>query len=262
MPANTLVIRADASVANGLGHVMRCLAIAQAWQDSGGDVVYVMAESTDAVDLRLQAEGMAQLHLEGAPGSMADVRGLVENARSVLADWVVLDGYHFGEEYQRSLRTSGLRVLTIDDRNTCVHSCADIVLNPDVVLEPDVSPSSEQKKRESGAELLSGPKYALLRREFLSGNFVPRPGSDDRLRLLVTMGGSDPENISLRVIEALHELEPHELEIAVLVGGSNPHFESLEKMTKKFDRGLKLVKDPDDVPQWMAWADVAVTVAG
>ena len=55
---------------------MRCLALAQAWQDGGGNVAFAMAESTPAIDARLRSEGMEIVHLDVSPNSLQDARAL------------------------------------------------------------------------------------------------------------------------------------------------------------------------------------------
>src|ERR1700675_1782319 len=115
MKSAVLLIRADASLAIGTGHVMRCLALAQAWKDAGGRAIFAIAQSTPAIEERLRDE---RFDVERAPvpvGSVADAEETARLAHKHGALWSVIDGYEFGAEYQTNLKGHGLRVLFIDD---------------------------------------------------------------------------------------------------------------------------------------------------
>src|SRR5262249_3262600 len=50
-----LIIRADAGAHIGAGHVMRCLALAERWQQSGGDVTFLTKALSPPMQARLKA---------------------------------------------------------------------------------------------------------------------------------------------------------------------------------------------------------------
>src|SRR5205809_6547913 len=101
MAPGTLSIRADASVAIGTGHVMRCLALAQAWRDAGGRVVFATNDLSPAIEPRLRSERIEVVKCNAVGGSAQDALQLEELSRAHHADWVVVDGCQFNAEYQR-----------------------------------------------------------------------------------------------------------------------------------------------------------------
>jgi UDP-2,4-diacetamido-2,4,6-trideoxy-beta-L-altropyranose hydrolase len=253
---STVVIRADASIAIGTGHVMRCLALAQAWQDGGGHVTFAMAESTPAIDARLRSEGMEIVHLKVSPNHLQDARALATVASDRQAAWVVVDGYRFDSEYQRNLKNAGLKLLLVDDLGQCENYFADLVLNQNLHAAESMYAS-----REAYTRLLLGPRFAMLRRDFRRWSKRRREIAPNGRKVLVTMGGSDPDNVTAVVLQALGEVKIDGLEVVAVLGGSNPHVDFLQRFANH-SASIRLQKDAANMPELMAWADIAVAAAG
>jgi UDP-2,4-diacetamido-2,4,6-trideoxy-beta-L-altropyranose hydrolase len=253
----TILLRADASVAMGTGHAMRCLALSQAWQDAGGTATFAMAETTLAVTNRLQLENVETKSISARTGSNEDAQAVIELARHSHADWIVVDGYSFEADYQRALKSAGFKILFIDDYGHAKHYFADVILNQNVSAKAGV-----YSERETTTRLLLGTRYCLLRREFSARLDWQRQIEPACRRVLVTMGGSDPGNLTTRMIEALALAGTEGFEAKIVVGGSNPHFTAIEKAA--FDSGLniKVLRDVSNPADLMSEADIAISAAG
>jgi UDP-2,4-diacetamido-2,4,6-trideoxy-beta-L-altropyranose hydrolase len=257
MLASTLIIRTDASIAIATGHVMRCLALGQAWQDAGGNVVFAMAESTPAVNARLRSEGMEIVQLRASANGVQDARDVAALACDRHAVWVVVDGYRFDSEYQHNLKNAGLQLLFVDDLGQCEHYFADLVLDQNVHASDKM-----YANRESYTRLLLGPRYAMLRREFHARREWRREIPAIGRKVLVSMGGSDPDNLTLRLIEAFPRISVPHPEITVVAGGSNPQLADLQRAVAGLSVPIHLVGNASDMPELMAQSDIAIICAG
>ena len=255
MNSDPLVIRVDASVAMGTGHVMRCLALAQAWQDSGGRAVFAVTEIPPAIRQKLLAESFEVVPVSSTPGKPEDTIQTIALGRKQRCEWIVVDGYQFGAGYQLALKRAGFKVLFLDDYGHAGRYSADLVLNQNAGASAELYGNRDPQTR-----LLLGPRYCLLRREFAAWRGWRREITAAGRKVLVTIGGSDPGNLTGLVVEALRAL--HDIEATVVVGGSNPHFGDLEQATWQFGGWLQLRQNASNMSELMAWADLAVAGAG
>jgi UDP-2,4-diacetamido-2,4,6-trideoxy-beta-L-altropyranose hydrolase len=233
---------------------MRCLALAQAWQDAGGKIVFAMAESTPAIDERLLSEGMEIVRLKVSPNSAQDAREVAALAHHRHAAWIVVDGYRFDSAYQSNLKNAGLKLLFVEDLGQCGHYSADLVLNQNAHAD-----ESMYSNREPNTRLLLGPRFVMLRRDFVPWRNWRREIAPCGYRVLVTMGGSDPDNFTAVVLKALREVKIDRLEVIAVLGGSNPHAAFSDPSGTP---AIRVLRNPSNMPELMAWADVAVSAAG
>ena len=270
-----LLIRADADGRMGTGHVMRCLALARAWQSAdgprhGSQSTFLSRCPIEGLRRRIRSAGNELILLDRshpAPSDLAATLDVLAQAKTgsqpADATWVVLDGYHFDSSYQLAVRDAGGRVVAIDDSVRLPHYHADVLLNQNAGAEQlDCACDSE-------TSLLLGPRFALLRPEFQPWESFRRMTPGLARKVLVTLGGADPTNATLPVLGALARLSdaaakdavPH-WEAKIVLGPANPHLDSLREKLRRTSGNVQLLTDVDDMAELMAWADVAVTAAG
>jgi UDP-2,4-diacetamido-2,4,6-trideoxy-beta-L-altropyranose hydrolase len=251
MKPDVLLIRADASRAIGTGHVMRCLALAEAWQDAGGTASLAVAELPDALSPRVTSEGVTLSRVHATPGGPEDAAATVAQAQGLSADWVAIDGDRFGSDFLETVHAAGLRVLLIDDFANRKSFAADLIVNPN--LDDDETP---YRKRCATARLLLGPSYILLRREFRQG-IEKRGTRQTGNRILVTLGGSDPENLTPRIANALADCS--DLEVTAIAGAG---YDTADELRKLKASNLRVVFNPANMVQLMKDSDQAIIAAG
>ena len=263
-----LVVRADASPKIGAGHIMRCFALSQAWSVKGDKIKFVSyCESKNLVRLIFD-EGFEFIGIESPhphPSDLLTIIDLLEqtgikNNRN--SNWLILDGYHFTEDYQKAVQNRGYKLLVIDDNNHLSHYHADILLNQNI--HADRLPYSY----DSDTIFLAGSMYAILRQSFLCWKNWKREIPQLARKILVTLGGSDPDNVTSKVIEALGQIDVNALEVNVMVGPANPHILEIEKKIRKVQHSMchkssiiRIIKNAE-VPELMVWADLAITAGG
>lgn len=252
-----LLLRADASPAIGTGHVMRCLALAQAWQDAGGRATFASAELPDSLVNRLRAEGFATARIEADVASDHDSSATAAIARTEQAQWTVVDGYRFTPAYYEALRAEGMRILALDDLAHLERYPVDYLLNQ------NLGATTERYAGKADAvSMLMGIGYALLRREFSPARGGPRTFAREATRILVTFGGSDPDNVTANAIAALALLQNPALEARVVVGACNEHTASLEALIRRTNGSIRLEREVRNMSELMSWADFAITAGG
>lgn len=246
-----VLIRADASPAKGTGHIMRCLALAEALRGQGAEPVFASLEITPSLRTRLADEGFSHQALTGD-----DAAELLDLARRLGASGLVVDSYWLDAGWRSAVRPGFKAVLALDD-------LADRALYADLVWNP--APGAAALPYEGlapGARLLAGERYLLLRREIALAAAAPRPALAERTCILLTFGGSDPAGLTVPVVKRLAPLLPAGVRLEVVAGGSNPALDCIRAACARFPDNVRLQVDSRQMGALMAAAGLAVTAGG
>jgi UDP-2,4-diacetamido-2,4,6-trideoxy-beta-L-altropyranose hydrolase len=228
-----VAFRADASLSIGAGHLSRCATLAEAIRHRGGTTTLLCAAGSIqfAPSVTSAMDRIIELPFSGADvsdrsaddwlgHSQAEDAAACRNALSdEPIDWIVADHYGLSAEWEAEIRTTGAKILVIDDLANRPHEC-DVLLDQNLKRSGIASYSGLVPRN---CNVLIGPRYALLRDEFLRTRerFGLRPRTNLR-RLLVSFGGVDGANGTSFTLECLSHLCRSDVTVVVVIGGHHP----------------------------------------
>lgn len=266
-----LVFRADASTRIGTGHVMRCLTLADELRASGAESLFLCRQMEGDLIGAIRARGhlvhpLPEFALQvAADWTNEDQVGDAEVCRRALAhepqaDWVVVDHYALNHIWESMMRPFCRRLMVIDDLADRAHDC-DLLLDPGLgrceADYTDLLPAT--------ATRLLGPQHALLRPEFAAhrAESLARRVTPALKRILVTLGGSDSENVTCKVLDALDSTPlPAEVEITVVMGPSAPWLEAVRLRASAMRAPTRVLSGVSNMARLMTDSDLAIGAAG
>ena len=258
----SLYIRADGNERIGTGHIMRCLAIAEAIKRQGGNAVFLVAEEAlepligqhgfEAVCLKTQWDDLEQ-ELEG----LADL--ICQEGIPVL----LVDSYYVTPRYLETLGQY-TKLAYIDDLGLCAYPV-------DLLIRYGLCPAPADRKSRSARNpagqadrscpgILEGCRYVPLQSQF---SVVPRrEAAGQAARILVLTGGTDPFHAALGIAEYAASAEKYRgLMFDIVCGRYNPDYERLRELAME-NQQIAVHRNVTDMAGRMQEADIAITAGG
>lgn len=288
-----VVIRADANSKIGMGHVMRCLSVADALLKRGEEVLFVTADDTPVPLLTKKGVPYRVLHTDyadmeaelpklwNALSELPQGPGEPEAALPQRNTFILVDSYYVTEKYLAALKK---RITTIymDDIYAFSYP-VDMLINYNIYGE---EMGYEKDAAFADTKLLLGTEYVPLREEFAAGagyaqsrkelsaeteNVTP---AEDRLHqtaeqgrtadggILITTGGSDSFNLAGQLLmEAMKYDALKEKEYHVVSGSLNPHIGELQALAQKHEN-IHIHCNVTNMAELMAESEVALSAGG
>jgi UDP-2,4-diacetamido-2,4,6-trideoxy-beta-L-altropyranose hydrolase len=252
-----ILFRADGNEQIGMGHIMRCLTIADAFQRKGRKCMFVLAD--ESVKNFVEKRGFPTIILNTDFGKLEnELEQLIPLICSLETQWIFVDSYYVSETYFKRL-SDFCKVAYIDDLAMFAYP-VDVLINYNVYA-PDIGYKELYVKGNvSFPKTILGSNYAPLRDEFRSIRF--REQNPKCMRVLLSTGGADPIHLALEFVNYIIEhSEEDEFEFHVVLGALNPDKDKIKRLASQCEN-IIIHQNVQNMVELMISCDIAVSAAG
>lgn len=266
-----VAIRADASHEIGIGHVMRCITLAQELkcQFKTVRIVFLCRKAKGCVTSKVLDAGFECIRLSSGfddisshlkhgswlrtsqKSDAVEFKSALNKHNIDYLDLVIVDHYGIDQEWHKLVKKFATKIFVIDD-------LGDRTLDCEYLLDQTFDCKLEKYHPlvNSNCKLLLGTEYALLRPEFKRLPLVKH----SRNILLVMFGGTDPDNLTLQTLKLISSMSSL-AEIVVVLNDTAKHLAEVIEFCN-LSKSIRLLVSPSGIAQIMSQSTLAIGAAG
>lgn len=239
-----IAFRADSGYAIGAGHIMRCMNLARL-----GDI-FICRDYDGNMGEYISEKGIKVFYIKKDIEAVSEAKECIEILSETGISTIFTDSYTIGNDFYRTIRNGGIKSIAMDD-------LAEINIDADMIVNHNPYAYEEMYSGKSNAEILAGTTYTMIRKEIShrAPETIIKRGIEN---ILVTLGGSDPENITGRIAE---KFDNTEFNVKLILGRSNKNIEILEKKYKE-SRNIAVCVNVSDMREQMEESDFIICAGG
>lgn len=261
MNRDPIFIRVDANPQVGYERLARCLIYAAALQRRRRPTYFLADLEPRTLAFAIKRGGNEWLPMDHRAGSMDDMGQVLQEVRRLQPAALLVDA-ETNQDYLRELAESGPLLASMDHH-------ADLKFPAHLVINPLLGPSKETYEFDTGAQLLLGRRFALVRPEIRRHRptrsqepapLAPPPGkaASGKFRALVALGEDDPHRRTLELARMLLN-SPGVGKVDIIVRREHPDLEVIQDAVAQNEDKLELALEPAEIAARLVRCHFAVT---
>jgi UDP-2,4-diacetamido-2,4,6-trideoxy-beta-L-altropyranose hydrolase len=247
-----VLFRCDASLAIGSGHVMRCITLGNALNSHGCQIFFLTNSGGEQV---LQMHSKFPYTVLLNEPAISETLQIEQAVSGFGIDYFIWDSYSISEEQEQFVSSIVPTMIVDDTYLLSSYSC-------DAILNQNIYANSRLYNVRSETTVLAGNQYTQLRYSFLTYRENIKLIPEFAANILITFGGSDEANDTLRCLMWLQEMQEYRSLYITAVMGMHYAFEDqLAGCAGQF-RHFQLLRNVTNMAELLWGQDLVVTAAG
>lgn len=260
MKPRRVVFRVDASPIIGLGHLLRCLSLAQGLTEYDVRVVFVIRQSSLPY-CAARRDWVGETLCIPSISATEEQQWLAHVCHDLAADWLILDGYQFDISYRQALAKYAINLGMFDDGQLLTETHSNRQIDSQIKLVINWATQAEHLPYchvAPNALLCAGEGFRVLRQEFYK---LPTPPWLSRQGLLLMFGGSDPLDLTLPLLTLFCQ-SAIRVPITVVTGAAYQQLPALQDVISNSKLAITHLHDCQNLAQVLGDTRLAISAAG